>query len=49
VPILKFSFRLDQRVSNAIILTPGPGQIAGSTKTKLTVLDTKFKTILNTD
>lgn len=37
-------------ISNAIILTPaGPGQIATSTKAKLTALDTKFKTILNTD
>lgn len=37
-------------ISNAIILTPvGPGQIAASTKAKLTALDTKFKTLLNTD
>jgi hypothetical protein len=37
-------------ISNAIILTPaGPGQMAASTKAKLTELDTKFKTILNSD
>lgn len=41
---------LIKEISDAIILTPaGPGQIATSTKTKLTALDTKFKTILNTD
>lgn len=41
---------LIKEISNAIILTPaGPGQIAASTKGKLTALDTKFKTILNTD
>ncbi|MEY4902578.1 MAG: hypothetical protein RLZZ292_393 [Bacteroidota bacterium] len=41
---------LIKEISNAIILTPaGPGQIAASTKVKLTALDTKFKTILNTD
>ena len=41
---------LIKEISNAIILTPaGPGQIATSTKGKLTALDTKFKTILNTD
>lgn len=41
---------LIKEISSAIILTPaGPGQIATSTKTKLTALDTKFKTILNTD
>jgi hypothetical protein len=35
-------------IQNAIILTPaGPGQIAPTTKTKLTALDTKFKTLLN--
>ena len=41
---------LIKEISNAIILTPaGPGQIATSTKNKLTALDTKFKTLLNTD
>lgn len=41
---------LIKEISNAIILTPaGPGQIAASTKAKLTALDTKFKTILNND
>lgn len=41
---------LIKEISNAIILTPaGPGQIASSTKTKLTALDTKFKTILNSN
>lgn len=41
---------LIKEISGAIILTPaGPGQIAASTKTKLKALDTKFKTILNTD
>lgn len=41
---------LIKEISNAIILTPaGPGQIAASTKTKLTALDTKFKTLLNSD
>ncbi len=41
---------LIKEISDAIILTPaGPGQIATSTKTKLTALDNKFKTILNTD
>ena len=37
-------------ISNAIILTPaGPGKMAASTIAKLTELDTKFKTILNSD
>lgn len=37
-------------INNAIILTPaGPGKIAPSTKTKLTALDTQFKTLLNGD
>lgn len=41
---------LIKEINNAIILTPsGPGKIAPSTKTKLTALDDKFKTILNTD
>lgn len=41
---------LIKEISHAIILTPaGPGQISASTKAKLTALDTKFKTILNTD
>lgn len=41
---------LIKEISNAIILTPaGPGQIAASTKAKLTALDTKFKTILNSN
>jgi len=41
---------LIKEISNAIILTPaGPGQIAASTKAKLTALDTKFKTLLNND
>lgn len=41
---------LIKEINNAIILTPsGPGKIAPSTKTKLTALDGKFKTILNTD
>lgn len=41
---------LIKEISNAIILTPaGPGKIAPTTKTKLTALDTKFKTLLNTD
>lgn len=41
---------LIKEISNAIILTPaGPGQIAASTKAKLTALDTKFKALLNSD
>lgn len=41
---------LIKEISKAIILTPaGPGQIAASTKAKLTALDTKFKTLLNND
>jgi hypothetical protein len=41
---------LIKEISNAIILTPaGPGQIAASTKAKLTALDTKFKTLLNSN
>ena len=37
-------------VSNAIILTPaGPGNIAPTTKAKLEVLNTKFKSLLNTN
>lgn len=41
---------LIKEINNAIILTPaGPGKIAPSTKAKLTALDTKFKTILNSD
>lgn len=41
---------LIKEISNAIILTPaGPGKIAASTKGKLTALDTKFKTLLNSD
>lgn len=40
---------LIQEISHAIILTPaGPGQLAASTKAKLTALDTKFKSLLNT-
>lgn len=37
-------------IQNAIILTPsGPGEIAQTTKAKLIALDTKFKTLLNTN
>jgi len=37
-------------ISNAIVLTPaGPGSIAPTTKAKLVLLDTKFKSLLNTD
>ena len=41
---------LIKEISNAVILTPaGPGQMAASTKVKLTALDTQFKTLLNSD
>ena len=41
---------LIKEISNAVILTPaGPGQIAASTKVKLTALDTQFKTLLNSN
>lgn len=37
-------------IQNAIILTPsGPGKIGPTTKAKLIVLDTKFKTLLNSN
>lgn len=37
-------------INNAIILTPsGPGKIGPTTKTKLLELDTKFKTLLNSN
>lgn len=41
---------LISEIQNAIILTPaGPGKIAPTTKLKLTELDTKFKTLLNSN